>query len=46
MKMIPIDSKGLNIWFPVGGTVWEVVGGLTLLEEVWQWWWVLRVPKL
>lgn len=21
MKMIPIDSKGLNIWFPVGGTI-------------------------
>lgn len=26
----------LNAWFPVGGTVWEGLGGPALLEEVCQ----------
>ena len=24
----------LSVWFPVGGTVWEGLGGVVLLEEV------------
>lgn len=27
----------LNAWFLVGGTVWEVLGGVALLKEVCHW---------
>ena len=46
-----IDCAGLNeggfhrfiywkAWSPVGGTVWEGLGGMDLLEEVRVWVWV------
>lgn len=35
----------LNVWSPVGGTVWEGFGGVALLEEVCHCLWALRFPK-
>lgn len=36
----------LNIWLPVGGTVWEALGGVVLLEEACHWEWALRCKSL
>lgn len=36
MRMSPRGS-GLNAWSPVGGGVWEGLGGKTLLEETCGW---------
>ena len=35
----------LTAWSPAGGTVWEGLGGMALLEEVCHWRWVLRFQK-
>jgi hypothetical protein len=35
----------LNIWSPVSGTVWECLGGLTLLVDVCHWQQDLRFQK-
>ena len=36
----------LNAWPPVGGTVWEGLGGVALLEKMCHWGWALRFLKL
>ena len=35
----------LNTWSPVGGNIWEGLGGVVLLEEVCHWGWDLRFKK-
>lgn len=45
-----LNEKGLhklmclNTWSPVGGIVWERLGGVTLLE-ICHWEWALRFQK-
>lgn len=34
-----------NAWFPVSGTVWEEVGGVTSLKELCHWGWALRLQN-
>jgi hypothetical protein len=36
----------LNTCPPVGGTVWEGLGGVALLEEVCHWGWALMFQKI
>jgi hypothetical protein len=33
----PLRRKYLHVWSSVGGTVWEGLGGVALLEEVRHW---------
>ena len=40
----PHGVKCLNSWIPVGGTVWEGLGGVALFEEVCHWEWALKFP--
>jgi hypothetical protein len=35
----------LNTWRPGGGTIWEGLGGVALLEEMCHWEWVWKFPK-
>lgn len=42
----PRRLKYLNAWSLVAGTVWEGLGGVAMLEEVWQWRLSLRVQRL
>ena len=41
----PCRFKYLNVWCPVGGTVWKGLGGMTLLEEVCHSGWGLKFQK-
>lgn len=34
MRHVPLSLRYINTWCPVGSTVWEGSGGMTLLEEV------------
>jgi hypothetical protein len=34
-----------NVWFPVGGTLWEGLGVVALIEEVRHWGWASRSKK-
>ena len=42
----PQRLKYLNAWSLVAGTVWEGLGGVAMLEEVWHWRLTLRVQRL
>ena len=33
----PNELRYLNTWYPVGGTVWEGLEGVFLLEEMRHW---------
>ena len=35
----------LNIWFLLCGTIWEGLGGVTLLGEACHWGWTFRLQK-
>lgn len=39
----PPVGSGLNACPMIGGTVWEGLGGVTLLEKVCPWGWALRL---
>lgn len=48
-KPLPSHAQpvwSLNTWFPDGGAVWEDVGGVAFLEEVYHWVWALRFQSL
>lgn len=36
-EIVPRRPRCLNPWSPVGGAVWERLGGAALLEEVRHW---------
>jgi hypothetical protein len=36
--MVPRWLIYLNVWSPIGGPVWEELGDVDLLEEVWTYW--------
>lgn len=36
-KNVPHRARYLNTWSPIGGAVWGVLEGLTLMEEVLHW---------
>ena len=42
----PQRLLSLNTWPPVGGTVWEGLGHVALLEEVCQWGQALRFQNI
>jgi hypothetical protein len=44
IRMAPIDIY-LNIWFSVGGTIWEGLGGVVLLVEVCHCGWALEFQR-
>lgn len=41
----PLWSQAFNAWFPVDAVIWGIWGGTTLLEEVGDWRWTLRVER-
>ena len=43
--IIALIGSCLNTWSPVGGTVWERLGGVTLLKEVCHWGQALRFQR-
>lgn len=42
---VPCGLIDLNACFPVGGTVWEGLGGIALLDDVCHWVQTLRFQK-
>lgn len=42
----PLCLRHLNVSFPVLGSAWVWLGGVTLLEELSHWGWALRRQKL
>lgn len=45
-ETVPRRLMYLNIWVPVGATIWEDLEHMDLLEEVWYLGWALRVKSL
>ena len=42
---VPFGLIDLKAWSPVGGTAWEGLGGIAVLEDVCHWVWALRFQK-
>lgn len=39
-------NRFIHAWFPVGGSIWEGLGGVSLVEEVYHWGKAQRFQKI